>query len=76
MSRNKILLVAVAALSSSLMAQPSGWPPSPDHLTLQVWPGAAPGAPTNLPPEGDLTTPKDNLIAGRPLLHWSNVVMP
>ena len=43
---------------------------------MPVWPGAAPGAPTNLPPEADLTTAKDNLIAGRPLFALGNVVTP
>jgi acetyl esterase/lipase len=76
MSRNEILLAAVTALSVSLMAQPPAWPPSPDHLTLQLWPGAAPGAPTNLPPEGNMTTAKDNVVAGRLVYRVGNVVTP
>ena len=76
MSRNEILLAAVTALSSTVLAQPSGWPPSPDHLTIPVWPGAAPGAPTNLPPEADLTTAKDNVVAGRAVYRVGNVVTP
>ena len=58
------------------MAQPSGWPPSPDHLTLPIWPGAAPGAPTNLPPEANMTTAKDNVVAGRLVYRVGNVVTP
>jgi acetyl esterase/lipase len=76
MSRNEILLAAVTALSSTVLAQPSGWPPSPDHLTLPVWPSAAPGAPTNLPPEANLTTDKDNVVAGRLVYRVGNVVTP
>ena len=76
MSRNEILLAAVTALSSTVLAQPSGWPPSPDHLTIPVWPGAAPGAPTNLPPEADLTTAKDGSPAGRAVYRLGNVVAP
>jgi acetyl esterase/lipase len=60
----------------TLVAQPSGWPPTPGHLTLPVWPGAAPGASANLPPEADTTTAKDNLIAGRPLIRLGNVSTP
>jgi acetyl esterase/lipase len=73
MSRNEILLAAVTALSSTVLAQPSGYPPSPDHLTIPVWPGLAPGAPTNLPPEADTNTAKDPLIAGKPIVRLTNV---
>ena len=76
MPRNQILLAAVTVLSTTLLAQPSGWPPSPDHLSLPVWPGAAPGAPNSLQPEADTTTAKDNNIAGRPLMRLGNVVKP
>ena len=64
------------ALSSTAFAQSSGYPPSPDHSTIPVWPGLAPGAPTNLPPEVDINTLKDGLIAGRPIIRLTNVVTP
>jgi acetyl esterase/lipase len=77
MSKSGLLLfAAVAAFSLTLAAQPSGWPPAPGHLTLPLWPGAAPGAPANLPAEADTTTAKDNLIAGRPLVRLGNVSTP
>jgi acetyl esterase/lipase len=76
MSRNEILLAAVTALSSTVMAQPSGWPPSPDRLTIPVWPGTAPGAPANLPPEANTTTDKDDDIAGRTVVRLGNVATP
>jgi acetyl esterase/lipase len=69
-------LGAAVALTTSLVAQPSGWPPPPGHVTLQVWPGASPGAPANPPAEADTTTAKDNLIAGRPLIRLGNVSVP
>lgn len=69
-------LVAACALTVSAVAQPSGWPPAPGHLTLQVWPGSAPGASANLPAEADTTTAKDNLIAGKPLVRLGNVSVP
>ncbi len=69
------LLCAVGA-ASSMNAQKSAWEPAPGHVTLPLWPGTAPGAPTNLPPEVDTTTAKDNLIAGRPLVRLGNVSAP
>jgi acetyl esterase/lipase len=75
---NKCLLIlgAAAAFSAILNAQQSGWPPSPDHLTLPVWPVVAPGAAANLPAEADTTTAKDNLVAGRPVVRIGNVSTP
>ena len=76
MSRNELLLAAMTALSTTMLAQSSGWPPSADHLTMPIWPGAAPGAPANLPPEADTTTAKDNNVAGRAVFRLGNVVAP
>jgi acetyl esterase/lipase len=76
MNRSVLLILTAAALSTSLLAQPSGWPPAPGHLTLPVWPGVAPGAPANPLPEADTTTAKDNLIAGKPLVRLGNVSTP
>src|SRR5271157_5297858 len=75
-NRALLLIAALAASSMTLAAQPSGWPPAPGHLTIALWPGAAPGASANLPPEADTTTAKDNLIAGRPLVRLGNVSVP
>ncbi|MGD0094988.1 MAG: alpha/beta hydrolase [Terracidiphilus sp.] len=77
MSRTGLLFFAVvAAASASLAAQPSGWPPVPGHLTLNLWPGAAPDAAVNLPAEADMTTAKDHVIAGRPVIRLGNVATP
>ncbi len=43
---------------------------------MPLWNGTAPGAPTDLAPEVDTTTSKDNLIAGRPLVRLGNVSTP
>ena len=67
---------ALASSSTSILAQQPAWQPAPGHLTLPLWPGAAPGAPANLPPEVDTTTAKDNLIAGRPIVRLGNVSSP
>jgi acetyl esterase/lipase len=77
MKRTGILFFGAAlTLTANLSAQQSGWPPSPGHITLNVWPGAAPGVPATPPAEADTTTPKDNLIAGRPLVRLGNVSVP
>lgn len=67
---------AIMVTSLPLAAQSSGWPPAPGHLTLNVWPGAAPGAAANLPAEADTNTAKDPLIAGRPIVRLGNVSTP
>ena len=83
MSRNEIIFLAMTALTATMLAQPytmlaqgSSWPPAADHMTMPIWPGAAPGAPTNLPPEADLTTAKDGLPGGRAVIRLGNVVAP
>jgi acetyl esterase/lipase len=67
---------AILTFIASGFAQQSGWPPPAGHVTLNVWPGVAPGAPANLPAETDMTTVKDNLIAGRALVRLGNVSVP
>ncbi|MDE3150076.1 MAG: alpha/beta hydrolase [Acidobacteriota bacterium] len=69
-------LAAAAAMSASVWAQPSGWPPSPDHLTLAIWPGTAPGEPANMPPETYVNPGKGRLVAGRPVLRLGDVSKP
>ncbi len=71
-----LLFAAAAAFSTSLLAQQSGWQPAPGHLTLPVWPGAAPGAVANPPAEVDTTTAKDGLVAGKPVVRLGNVSSP
>ena len=71
-----VVLGGALALTANSLAQHSGWPPSADHLTINVWPSAAPGAPANSPAEADTTTAKDNLIAGKPLVRLGNVSVP
>ena len=79
MIRMKWYLAVIAALSIAVpiaAAQSPSWPPSPDHLTMPIWPGRAPGAPTDLPPEANVTTAKDGSPAGRPVYRIGNVVTP
>jgi acetyl esterase/lipase len=68
--------ILLAASCLGLPAQQSAWQPAPGHLTLPLWPAAAPGATANLSAEVDATTAKDNLIAGRPVMRLGNVSTP
>lgn len=69
------VVVLCAALSAGAQQKPA-WEPAPGHVTLPLWPGTVPGATAQLPPETDMTTAKDNLIAGRPLVRLGNVSTP
>ncbi len=71
-----LLLTAFLGISTSLFAQKPAWPPGPVHTTLNVWPLGAPGAPANPAPEGDTTTAKDRLVAGRAVIRIGNVSAP
>ncbi|MGB6497863.1 MAG: alpha/beta hydrolase [Candidatus Acidiferrum sp.] len=71
-----VLLAALAAISTNLAAQGSGWPPAPGYTTLNVWPNGAPGAQPSEMPEADMTTPKDNATAGRRVIRLGNVSTP
>lgn len=52
------------------------WQPPANHAQIRIWPKGAPGTQPNAPPEGDATTAKDNLIAGKPLMRLGNVSVP
>ena len=47
---------------------------APEEIPL--WPGTAPGEKGDIGPEQDTTKPKDNLIAGRPVIRLGNVSKP
>ncbi len=74
--RNFLLILAGLSAAAAAFAQTPAWQPAPGHLTLPLWPSGAPGAPPNPAPEMDTTTPKDNLIAGRPLVRLGDVSNP
>ncbi len=71
-----LLLFAVFSVATNLSAQQAAWPPAPNHTAIRIWPNAAPGVQPNPAPEIDTTTPKDNLIAGKPLIRLGNVSTP
>lgn len=76
MRMNISFFTAVLIFSASLFAQKTAWAPPSGHLTLNLWPHGAPGAPENGAPEADMTTEKDKLIAGKPVIRLGNVSTP
>jgi len=70
------LLAAAATISTALLAQEPAWPPAPSHATVALWPNAAPGTNSNPAPELDTTTPKDHLVADKPVIRLGNVSAP
>jgi acetyl esterase/lipase len=63
----RTILLALA-LSAATVA-------SAQQVTLPLWPNGAP-EPYNGGPEKDLTTAKDALIGGKPLMHLTNIGVP
>jgi acetyl esterase/lipase len=77
MRKHHLLFLAIAAITLAASAQTSGWPPPANLATIPLWPNGAPGAPPAHPGgEADMTTAKDNLIAGKPLIRLGNVSVP
>jgi acetyl esterase/lipase len=60
-----------------LSAQTTGWQPSSGHTQLPIWPGTVPDPqPVAGPEAATLSSGKDGLIAGKPVLGVSNVTRP
>jgi acetyl esterase/lipase len=70
--------VVLCCCGVEMQAQNVGaaWPPSPNHLTLPLWPGTPPDAKTNLPPEVNVNTDGTKQMAGRPYIRLTNVSTP
>jgi acetyl esterase/lipase len=66
------LISAVLLCVANVFAQKPAWEPAAGHITLQLWPHPA----ANAPAEVDVTTAKDPLIAGKPLIRLGNVSSP
>jgi len=63
----RIAAIVLSGGSLSLAAEP---------ITLNLWPGRAPGETKELPPEAYQTKPEDKLIAGRRIIKLGNVSTP
>ena len=71
-----VSFVLSACFCAAVFAQGSEWHAPGRHVTLELWPHGAPGAAASAEPEKDMTTPKDHLIAGRPVIRLGNVSVP
>jgi acetyl esterase/lipase len=72
----RFTIVAILTCScAALFGQKPAWD-QPGDAFMPLWPAGAPGAPANPPAEADMTTAKDNLIAGKPLIRLGNVSSP
>jgi len=74
--RKFLFLAAAACIPTSSIAQKPAWPPASAHTTLNVWPGAAPGATPMAGPEGDTTTSTDHLVAGKAVIRIGYISTP
>lgn len=75
MLKHLLSLVAVFAMSTCAVAQKPVWEPAPGHPSLALWPHGAPGA-KDLGPEVDLTTAKDGLPGGKPIVRLGHISTP
>jgi acetyl esterase/lipase len=74
----KLLIFALCVVSAagSLSAQKPQWQPSPGHMQMPIWPGAAPDPQPVAGPEYTETSGKEFLVGGRPVVGVSNVTLP
>src|SRR5579859_1158196 len=76
MGKRTIFIALMVVLPVGLCAQAPAWPPASGHVTLALWPHGAPGATATTGPEGNTTTAKDRLVAGKPVIRIGNVSDP
>jgi acetyl esterase/lipase len=76
MRKFPLFFAALLVASPYLSAQAPAWPPSPDHLTMPLWPNGAPDTQPAPGPEGDMTTAKDGRPGGRAVIRIGNVSNP
>jgi acetyl esterase/lipase len=70
-----IFALSIVFAFGGVSAQTIGWQPSPGHTQLAIWPGAVPDAQPAAGPEV-ITTGKDFLVAGRPVVGVGQVSQP
>jgi len=68
--------LTVLFLSSVSIAQQTEWKALGAQTTLKLWPKEAPGGSTAAGPEGNTTTARDRVVAGRPVIRIGNVSKP
>src|SRR5256885_13722451 len=68
--------LAVLFLPSISNAQQADWKAPGAQATLELWPKGAPGGAAASAAEADMTTAKDHVVAGRPVMRLGNVSRP
>jgi acetyl esterase/lipase len=71
-----VFLPAAIGIATAIVGQQPAWQPPAGHVTVSVWPKAAPGSPENPAPEADTTTTKDRPVAGKAIVRLGNVAKP
>jgi len=66
------LVLSLSIVAQNSLAQKPAWEPAAGHITLPLWPNPA----ANVPAEVDITTAKDALIAGKPVIRLGSVSSP
>ena len=72
----KPLIFVLWIAFAGLRAQTPGWQPSPGHMQLPIWPGAAPDPQPVAGPEVVKSSGEDDLVAGRQVVEVDNVSWP
>jgi acetyl esterase/lipase len=74
----RLLLFAfcVVFACGGMRAQKGAWQPSPGHMQIPIWPGAAPDAQPVKGAEFAKSSGKDDLVGGRPVTEVDNVTRP
>lgn len=70
--RATLIFLFTILITHCLFAQKPAWEPAPGHITLPLWTHPAASASAEI----DITTAKDPLIAGKPLIRLGNVSNP
>src|SRR5258707_3597678 len=68
--------LAVLFLLSISNAQQADWKAPGAQATMELWPKGAPGGAAASAAEADMTTAKDHVVAGRPVMRLGNVSRP
>jgi len=71
-----LALVVFVATATVMSAKKSSWTAGPGHVTLKLWPHGAPDATPPAGPEKNMTTAKDPLAGGKPVMRLTNVSTP
>ena len=67
-----VTLLTFPLFAGIVAGQKPAWEPAPGHITLPLWTHV----PANVPAEVDMTTAKDPLIAGKPVIRLGSVSNP